>query len=99
MFDNPWLIGLIAGAVFLLLRGEGANGLVEQLLNFLRALTNTPGEHHEHDLSTDVGRICAAKCLADQFAARDKPQVGQAIRESLHVLIDQGGPPVENRRQ
>lgn len=89
LLRENWL--LVAAAAVLAVRTQSANGLVESVLTVLRGVTNTPPPATvNHDLGTDVGRICAAKCLAAQFAARGQTEVADAMRRAIHVLIDEG---------
>lgn len=88
--DN-WL--LIAGAILVALRSQGANGIIEGVLSVVRALTNTPTHDggadmmHGHDLKTAEGRVCLADCLAKQFAARGAKEIATAIRKAVPSLF------------
>lgn len=93
--QNPLVLAGIAVAI-LWLRSNSSNPIVEQIVNILRSLTNTPSPLAKQAVvETDhmkslVGRVTCAQCLAAEFSKRGKGDVAKLITESVHVLIDEG---------
>jgi hypothetical protein len=96
ILKEPAVLIAMAVAAFLWLRSNNANPIVEQVLAFIRSLTNTPAApvkeavvDHKH-MDSLVGRITCAQCLAEEFRKRGKGDVAKAITEAIGELAKEG---------
>lgn len=84
LLKDNWI--LVAAAAIFFLQGDKGSKIMEYLIKFIRGTTNSPDP--TGNMENSVGRVCAAKCLANEYEKRGESEVATKIRSTLQVLID-----------